>query len=317
MRAVDVSKPQKLQRITALSYGHSRSGKTRFAGSWPRPIFFSDATESGWTTLSNMDRNHLFEPTHSPIVWAIEKAQDMAQATKDVEPLIKRGEVQTVVIDSVTFYSDLVFNMFDSQANGRMDQRQLYGKLGQNLKAIREFVHLLGVNVLWLALANDPSEERPTGGPMLSGQQAAKFAAGCDYMFYHRSFQSAPSSPLQYEIRTRKFGQYAAGGRDEGRLPDPLGYLMAGDTEAAPDVFVPDCSYRTLAESLGLIEPGETPAVVPPTIGNTASAAAAVAAASPALAVPATPTTNKPNLPGTTPPPTKTAAPAPQQRQTR
>src|SRR3990172_2057198 len=100
MRVIDVSKPGKIQRITALSYGMSRSGKTRFAGSWPRPLFLSDATESGWTTLSNMDKSVLFEPERAPIVWAIEKVQDISQAIKDVEPMLKRREVQTVVVDS-------------------------------------------------------------------------------------------------------------------------------------------------------------------------------------------------------------------------
>lgn len=253
MRVIDVSKPEKLQRITALSYGASRSGKTRFAGSWPRPLFLSDATESGWTTLGNMDRNILFEPGRAPIVWAIEKSSDMMQAVKDSEPMIKRGEVRTIVVDSLTFYSDLYFNTLDSMAGGRADGRQLYQKLGQHLKSVREFIHLLGTNVVWLALAKDPGEDQPVGGPMLSGQQAAKFAAGCDYLLYHRSFQTSPTAALQWEIRTRKYQNYAAGGRDEGLLPDPLGYVIGAEGEA--EQFVADCTYRTFAEALGILAP--------------------------------------------------------------
>jgi hypothetical protein len=251
MKVIDVSRPGKIQRITALSYGQSRAGKTRFAGSWPRPLFLSDATESGWTTLSNMDRNALFEEPRSPIVWAIEKAADMMQAVHDAEALVKRGEVHTVVIDSLTFYADLFFNTLDAAGGNRADGRQLYQKLGQHLKNLREQVHLLGSNVVWLALEKPPGEDTPIGGPMLSGQNAAKFAAGCDYVFYHRSFQAQPNQPLQFEIRTRKFGQYQAGGRDEGRLPDPLGYMQA--VEGGNDIFIPDCTYRTLAEALGIL----------------------------------------------------------------
>lgn len=250
MRVVDVSKPAKLQRITALSYGHSRSGKTRYAATWPRPLFLSDATESGWTTIGNMDRSILFEPDRIPIVWAIETAQDMARAVKDAEPLIKQGAVQTVVVDSLTFYSDLFFNYLET-VGGTKDPRQLYQKLAAHLKTIREMIHLLGCNVVWLCLAKDPGEDQPVGGPMLSGQNAAKFAAGCDYLLYHRSFQAQPTTPLQFEVRTRKYQNYAAGGRDEGRLPDPLGYIVEGESE----VFVPDCTYRTLAEALGILDP--------------------------------------------------------------
>lgn len=274
MRVIDVSKPAKLPRITALSYGASRSGKTRFAGSWPRPLFLSDATESGWTTLSNMDRNVLFEIDRPPIVWAIETATDMAKAVRDAEPLVKRGEVQTVVVDSVTFYSDLFFNYLES-VGGVRDPRQLYQKLAAHLKTIREMIHLLGCNVVWLALAKDPGEDQPTGGPMLSGQNAAKFAAGCDYLLYHRSTQTNPQSPLQWEIRTRKFSNYAAGGRDEGRLPDPLGYIMSGDDQQ--DLFIPDCTYRTLAEALGILAPATDPVIVTPTVVSPADIKNAIA----------------------------------------
>jgi hypothetical protein len=252
MRVIDVSKPEKLQRITALSYGASRSGKTRFAGSWPRPLFLADATESGWTTLSNMDPAILFEAGRAPTVWAIEKVQDMFQAIKDSEPLLKRGDVHTIVIDSLTFYSDLFFN-YAERVGGVKDPRQLYQKLAAHLKELREQVHLLGCNVVWLCLAKDPGEEQPVGGPMLSGQNAAKFAAGCDYVLYHRSHQQTSTSPLQWEIRTRKYQNYAAGGRDEGRLPDPVGYVTS--TDEGKELFVPDCTFRTLAESLGIIQP--------------------------------------------------------------
>jgi hypothetical protein len=262
MRVIDVSKPGKIQRVTALSYGMSRAGKTRFAGSWPRPLFLSDATESGWTTLGNMDQNVLFEQGRSPIVWAIDKAADMMQAVHDAEPLIKRGDVRTVVVDSLTFYADLFFNTLDASAGHRADARQLYQKLGQHLKNLREVIHLLGCNVVWLALEKPPGEDTPVGGPMLSGQNAAKFSAGCDYVFYHRSFQAQPNTPLQWEIRTKKYQNYQAGGRDEGRLSDPLGYVQVNDD--GQELFVPDCAYRTMAEALGIL----------PTVAEAAAAAA-------------------------------------------
>jgi hypothetical protein len=266
MRVIDVSKPGKIQRVTALSYGMSRAGKTRFAGSWPRPLFLSDATESGWTTLGNMDRNVLFEQGRSPIVWAIDRAADMMQAVHDAEPLVKRGEVQTVVVDSLTFYADLFFNTLDAAGGNRADARQLYQKLGQHLKNLREVIHLLGSNVVWLALEKPPGEDTPVGGPMLSGQNAAKFAAGCDYVFYHRSFQAQPNTPLQWEVRTKKYGNYQAGGRDEGRLPDPLGYVQVNDD--GQELFVLDCTYRTMAEALGILSTLAEAAAAAPVAAN-------------------------------------------------
>jgi len=292
MKVIDVSRPGKIQRITVLSYGQSRAGKTRFAGSWPRPLFLSDATESGWTTLSNMDHNARFEPERAPVVWAIEKAADMMQAVHDAEPMVKRGEIHTIVIDSLTFYADLFFNTLDAAGGNRADGRQLYQKLGQHLKNLREQVHLLGSNVVWLALEKPPGEDTPIGGPMLSGQNAAKFAAGCDYVFYHRSFQSQPNQPLQFEIRTRKYQHYQAGGRDEGRLPDPLGYMQA--VEGGNDIFVPDCTYRTLAEALGILPIVDGASIAPATAPVVAAATAPASNGKGASGRPSPPTSSQP-----------------------
>lgn len=254
MKTIDLAR-RAPDRITVLSYGHMRSGKTRFAASWPRPLFLADATEGGWTTIQNMDRSALFEPDRFPIVCPIEKIGDMMEAIRDVQPMIQDGRVKTIVIDSLTFYADLYLNTMASLYSGKsVDLRQLYASLGSHLRQLRIDIHALRVNVVWLCLAKEPNEETPTGGPLLPGQNASKFAAGCDYVFYHRSFQV--KGELHWEIRTRSYERYMAGGRDEGRLPDPLGFLTQGaDGE---DVFVRDCTYRTMAETLGLIAPSDS-----------------------------------------------------------
>ena len=254
MREVDLSVATAPKRTTVLSYGDMRSGKTRWAATWPRPLFLSDATEGGWTTIKNMDPNALWEPNRVPRVWAIESAADMMQALGDVEPLIQSGEVMTLVVDSLTFYNDLYLAMLcrvAAQGNRQPDMRRVYGNLGQHLRELRIRVHGLNVNVVWLCLAKLPDDSNPMGGPMISGQQAAKFSAGCDYIFYHRAYQPTPNDPHYFEIRTRRWGQYAAGGRDEFQLPDPLGYYGV-EEETGNEVFVPDCTYRSFAEALGL-----------------------------------------------------------------
>jgi hypothetical protein len=100
---------------------------------------------------------------------------------------------------------------------------------------------------------------------MISGQQAQKFSAGCDYILYHRAYQPGPQDPLYFEIRTRRFGQYAAGGRDEFTLPDPLGYFT-NDEETGEELLMADCNYRSFAAALGLtnpIDPAQRPAGKP------------------------------------------------------
>lgn len=257
MREVDLSVSNAPTRTTVLSYGDMRSGKTRWAATWPRPLFLADASEGGWTTIRSMDSQVFWEPNRTPRVWAIETAADMMQSLTDVEPLIKAGEVQTIVIDSLTFYNDLYLAMLcrvAAQGNRQPDMRRIYGNLGQHLRELRIRVHGLGVNVIWLCLAKTPDDSYPVGGPMISGQQAQKFSAGCDYIFYHRAYQPSPNDPHYFEIRTRRWGQYPAGGRDEFQLSDPLGYWTK-EEESGEELLVGDCTYRTFAESLGLTKP--------------------------------------------------------------
>lgn len=244
MRIVDLDASSAPERITVLSYGAMRSGKSRFSATFPRPLFLADATETGWTTIKNMDPQVWFEPGRRPEVWAIEKAPDMMAAISQIESDLKVNPQKwhTVVVDSLTFYSDLFFNaIFQAAASGGRtpDLRQLYGQLGNHLRDLRIRLHSLPLNVVWLALEKSPGDENPFGGPMLSGQASQKFCAGVDYIFYHRSFQVNPQIGPQWELHTRQWGPYKAGGRDEGLLPDPL----------------PECAYRALMEPLGLVDP--------------------------------------------------------------
>jgi len=257
MRVVDLDKG-KPPRTTVLSYGTMRAGKTRWAASFPRPLFLADATESGWTTIEGMQPEDFYELGRKPEVWAIEKAADMMQAVTQIEADLRAtaGKWRSVVVDSLTFYSDTFYNALYSGAvaGGRSpDLRQIYGQLANHLRDLRVRLHSLPLNVVWLCLEKSPGEENPFGGPMIPGQSAQKFAAGVDYLLYHRCFQPNPQVGPQWEIRSRQFGAYKAGGRDGGLLPDPL----------------TDCTYKSFAEALGLPAPlqaagnGQQQVVVP------------------------------------------------------
>lgn len=224
---------------TFLIYGDSRSGKTTFAGSFPRPLFLADATEGGWDSLMNPPEDGLFEPSVKPLVWAIETMTDMAEAMAKAAPLIAQGRVKTIVIDSLTFYTDLYLASL-LRLQGKPDMRQIYGTLGNHLRDLRVQMHGLGCNIVWLALTKHPSEDDPMGGPMIPGQQAAKFMAGVHYVFHARTHQEKRGQellPMQFQVRTRKFMNYIAGNR--------LGALAA----SLPDPLVG--TYATLLDALG------------------------------------------------------------------
>lgn len=214
-------------RNTFIVYGDSRSGKTTWAATFPRPLFLSDVTEAGWNSIQHMTDDQLFEPGVKPMVWGIEQMNDMALAREKAAPLIASGRVQTLVIDSLSFYCDLYLNFIVGQQT-KKDQRAAFGDLGIHLRDLRVKTHSLAVNVVWLCLARHPSPEEPVGRPLVPGQQADKFMAGCDYVFYARSYREKRGTelaPATYEMRTRPWSNYVTGNRLGSMaesLPDPL-----------------------------------------------------------------------------------------------
>lgn len=219
MRIVNLNSEQRARRITVMSYGGSRSGKTHWAASFPRPLFLSDATEGGWVTIENMDPDSFFEPGRPPLVWAVESIADMEMAKSKIDPLIKSGDVKTIVVDSLTFYSDLMLAILIGMQGAKVDNRQVYGILNNKLRELRVDLHKKNVNVVWLALEKKPDPDNIGGGgtPLIPGQQADKFYAGCDFIFYHRQIDDQQGQ--RWQLHTRKYGPYIAGGRDGGRLP--------------------------------------------------------------------------------------------------
>lgn len=242
-----------------LSYGRSRVGKTRFAGTFPRPRFLSEASERGWTTLETMPEDYFYEPARPPEVWPIEDSQQMAEALHETKKDVFAGKVLSVVIDSLTFYSDNYFAWMHAQAaktagSKGIDTRALYSALTAHLLGLRTEIHKWPCNVVWLCLEKPPEGDNPQGGPMLTGQTAQKFPAGCDHVFYHRAYSGQVVGEdgktyveRQFEARTSPWGQYLAGGRDSGMLPDPF----------------PDPTYRAFAEYLEIPDPLAAPRPAP------------------------------------------------------
>jgi hypothetical protein len=258
---------------TFLIYGDSRSGKTTLAASFPRPLFLADASEGGWDSIANMTDDQYFEPTVKPLVWAIEKMNDMAEARAKALPLIQAGRVKTIVIDSISFYADLYLNYLIALQTKR-DTRAAYGDLGLHLRDLRVQLHGLGCNVVWLALARSPEPDDPMGRPMIPGQQADKLMAGCHYIMYARHYQERKNgvlAPSVYELRTQRYAGFAAGNRlgaFANDLPDPF----IGNYATFLDCigYDADAIRRTLPPLNGVAKPvaaprAAAPAARPPT----------------------------------------------------
>lgn len=236
---------------TFLSYGRSGSGKTRFLASWPRVLVLADASERGWTTIDSMPREEYYEPEIVPQVWPVSDAQQMAEALRDARPLVDRGEIFTIGIDSATFYLGSYFTYLKrrtieaNQGSGKtIDTRALYGALAEHMKILQQDLHRWPCNVGWLALEKSPDSDSPLGGPLLTGKAREELPARCDHIFYHRTYTAAGDDGelgRYFETHTTTFEKYLVRGRDSGKLP--------------PSIF--NCTYRDLEQHLGLPNPIE------------------------------------------------------------
>jgi hypothetical protein len=266
VREINLEQPADVMPInTFLVYGDSRVGKTTWAASFPRPVFFSDVSEGGWDSIANMDDAQLFEPGVKPLVWGIEQMDDMVTARNKAAPLIASGRIKTIVIDSLSFYSDLFLN-FLVVAQTKKDMRSAYGDLGNHLRDLRVKTHQLGVNVVWLCLAKHPGDDVPTGRPLIPGQQGDKFMAGVHYIFHGRVQQDKVGQVLSapvYEMRTQKWNNYIAGNRLGGlaaNLPDPLiGNYETLITQLGFDADTIRKSLPDLATASRLVAPAPAP----------------------------------------------------------
>jgi hypothetical protein len=279
-------------RHTFCAYGPTGSGKTTWAASFPRPVFLSETSESGYESLRGMGDDFLFEPGVKPIIIGIEKMNDMAVARAILAPHIASGMVRTIVKDSLTFYADLYLNyLFEIHSASQGANLKAYGALGQHLRDLRVKWHSMGCNVVSLCLAQDPDEDRPNGLPSIPGKESGKYGASCDFLFYlrHDRFKQGQQFVDNYELHSKPFGKYVARARravgmsdlpsplvnrDYSGLIEALGYSAEATRAALPPYKDP---YDAIMKAINASTTVAVPA--PPAAAATAPAAAKPAAA--------------------------------------
>ena len=217
----------KAPRHTFTAYGPTGSGKTTWGASFPRPVFLSEMTESGYESLRGLGDEYLFESGVRPIVIGIEKMNDMAIAREVLTPFIQSGMVQTIVKDSLTYYADLYLNHLFEIYTGAGDNLKVYGALGRHLRDLRVKWHSMGCNVVSLCLAQEPTEENPNGLPLIPGKEANKYGASCDFLLYmrHERFKQGQQLVDNYELHSKQCGKFVARARRAlgmSDLPSPL-----------------------------------------------------------------------------------------------
>lgn len=127
--------------IKVVLFGGSGSGKTVMSATAPSPIIIS--AEKGLLSLADQDIPYI----------EVDDIKSIGEAyTYCVE-----SEYETIILDSlseitVTALADLKAKMIAESESGKIDARQAYGKLAEQIGAmIRNFRDLDGKNVIFIA----------------------------------------------------------------------------------------------------------------------------------------------------------------------
>jgi hypothetical protein len=227
-------KPSDLPIYTVLVHGDTRTGKTRFGATWPRPLILADSIEGGYQTVQSMTSDELFEPDMPPIIWAIESPSDLTQAAAKMEPLIASGRIRTIVFDAFSFYVEFYLAHIIKMQGDKPDNRAAYGDLGKHLRYVRGLLHLKGINVVWNCLTAHPQDDNPKGRPQIPGAQGNAFPAAVSFLLHSRVHQRREAGKIveeTYQLHTRQLGAYMAGHR------------LGVKAESLPEPFVGDYAH--------------------------------------------------------------------------
>ncbi len=198
--------------LRCFIYGATRTGKTTFAGSWPKPVFLSAGNEGGDTTL-----RHLPGVTVIPVNSSLEMKEAVAAIEQESREL--RYGWKTVVIDSATFYADIYISELTAK-KGVMTQRD-WGSLDIHLqKWLLPTLHRLpSMHIVWIALeqhVKDGDGNILKTIPMLYGKTAEKLPATTD-MILHAEQALVPGAEgkmvTKFLLRTRAWAGAIAGDR--------------------------------------------------------------------------------------------------------
>lgn len=201
-------------------YGPTGAGKTEAASTWPQPVFIVPYNEQSIATLKGRDVAY-YELTNmtdklvgnrgglGPI---LDELFNAYQEDPDSFPF------QTIVIESISHYLDLVVDEISQGGRRQMDQRH-WGSVLAHFRNTQSRLRNMQVHVVFTALAEiykDKEGNITGGGPMISGATAKKLPSACDVIGYCEYKPGAKNVPPTYRIHFRDHGIYPARARFRG-----------------------------------------------------------------------------------------------------
>ncbi len=202
---------------SSIVYGVSRAGKSVFNATFPRPAIFCSEREGGYKSVQTMDRSLWYERNMKPIIFAVSSMKETMPYFKEVEADIRRGRIQTVVLE-LSFYSDDVVKAAPTDEKNGWAKYKL---LDDHISWLDAAIKRLGVRVAYNALAVDPGDlatKAPAGVQLAGKSLARKLPASTDLTGYLRT-EDKGSGNVDRVLHLGAYGAYPAGHRYGSRLP--------------------------------------------------------------------------------------------------
>jgi hypothetical protein len=155
------------QGVTTFLFGSVGTWKTTWAGTWPKPIFLSVGAEGGDDALAMLPSLYGIP---IPPVYHITSQSMMVQKVEQIAAHHQAMDVNTVVVDSVTYYVDMWIaevmggRMNDPKIQDKMRRSGIdavsmttrdWGLLAMHMRNLMMRLHNAGLNVIWISLEKE------------------------------------------------------------------------------------------------------------------------------------------------------------------
>jgi hypothetical protein len=205
--------------VTIMVFGALGTWKTTWAGMWPKPLVLSAGQEGGDRALAMLPS--LYGIAMPPVI-PIDSVQTMREVIDSICSNYKRWDINTVVVDSLTYYFDLwVFDLLRHRyPTIKMDQLEKmgwaatlqqrdWGLAATHMNDLAVRLHKLGLNIIWTCLekeniVNDVGGNRRVVSvqPYIKGESALKIPGMCQMIINAKKvFKPNPNNPTVMHVQ--------------------------------------------------------------------------------------------------------------------
>ena len=240
------------QGVTVFLFGAVGTWKTSWAGQWPKPVFLSVGQEGGDDALVQLPSLY---GVPLPRAYHITSPKMMSEKVKQIATDYRAMDVNTVVIDSITFYVDMwIAELMDLRYNDPKVRAKIekaggeatnmtmrdWGILAMHVRDLAMKLHKTPLNVIWVALEKEIKEQNEQMGtsrvvavePYIRGETYVKLPGMCKMIIHaHRELRPDPNvqgrmfaQPIYYtspNYLTKTVRHKYGTAFPEGRLLDP------------------------------------------------------------------------------------------------